>query len=184
MSILTGSSWTTIATIGVAFIGIGRIMGYQEGWIAGAIISGAYFGDKVSPLSDTTVIASSSCGVDFFDHIRFLTFTAIPAMSVALLTFLCVGLFGSHAEPGDTFEILSTLHSTFNISPWTLVISLVEVYSLKRVGIHFIHAYNDFFYRSIVNQKKFVTFVKIWKYNGRRPQTATRPCGGEGRPGR
>ncbi|MDE6367755.1 MAG: sodium:proton antiporter, partial [Muribaculaceae bacterium] len=91
VSVLTGSSWTTIATIGVAFIGIGRVMGYSEGWIAGAIISGAYFGDKVSPLSDTTVIASSSCGVDLFDHIRYLMLTAIPAMTIAMLTFMCVG---------------------------------------------------------------------------------------------
>lgn len=125
VSVLTGSSWTTIATIGVAFIGIGRVMGYSEGWIAGAIISGAYFGDKVSPLSDTTVIASSSCGVDLFDHIRYLMLTAVPAMSVALLTFMCVGFFGHHAEAGDASEILNALHETFNISPLTLVIPLI-----------------------------------------------------------
>ncbi|MDE6556113.1 MAG: sodium:proton antiporter, partial [Duncaniella sp.] len=64
VSVLTGSSWSTIATIGVAFMGIGQVMGYSPGWIAGAIISGAYFGDKISPLSDTTVVASSACGVD------------------------------------------------------------------------------------------------------------------------
>lgn len=125
VSVLTGSSWTTIATIGVAFIGIGRVMGYSEGWIAGAIISGAYFGDKVSPLSDTTVIASSSCGVDLFDHIRYLMLTAVPAMSIALTTFLCIGLFGDHSEAGDASEIITALHATFNITLYTLIIPLV-----------------------------------------------------------
>lgn len=125
VSVLTGSSWTTIATIGVAFIGIGRVMGYSEGWIAGVIISGAYFGDKVSPLSDTTVIASSSCGVDLFDHIRYLMLTAIPAMTIALLTFMCVGLFAHPTEAGDASEIIDALHATFNISPFTLIIPLI-----------------------------------------------------------
>ena len=125
VSVLTGSSWTTIATIGVAFIGIGKVMGYHEGWIAGAIISGAYFGDKVSPLSDTTVIASSSCGVDLFDHIRFLMLTSVPAMTVALISFLCVGLLGNHAEVGEAAEIVDALHSTFNITPLTLIIPLI-----------------------------------------------------------
>lgn len=80
ISVLTGSSWSTIATIGVAFMGIGTVLGFHPGWVAGAIISGAYFGDKVSPLSDTTVVASSACGVDLFHHIRYLMITAIPAM--------------------------------------------------------------------------------------------------------
>lgn len=126
VSVLTGSSWSTIATIGVAFIGIGRIMGYSEGWIAGAIISGAYFGDKISPLSDTTVLASSSCGVDLFDHIRYLMLTSVPAMTVALAVYLCVGLtVDTQALESSGAEIASALHSTFNITPWTLVIPLI-----------------------------------------------------------
>lgn len=126
VSVLTGSSWTTIATIGVAFIGIGRIMGYEEGWIAGAIISGAYFGDKVSPLSDTTVIASSSCGVDLFDHIRFLMQTSIPALLVALIVYLGVGFMTdtSVIESGSA-GIIDMIHSVFFITPWTLLIPLV-----------------------------------------------------------
>lgn len=87
ISVATGSSWTTIATIGVAFLGIGEVMGYSDPWIAGAIISGAYFGDKVSPLSDTTVVASSTAGVDLFDHIRYLMFTTVPAMTIACWCF-------------------------------------------------------------------------------------------------
>lgn len=126
VSVLTGSSWTTIATIGVAFIGIGKIMGYNEGWIAGAIISGAYFGDKVSPLSDTTVIASSSCGVDLFDHIRYLMLTSIPAMTIALITFMTVGLISEPAVTDtSSSEIVDALRNTFNISPWTLIIPLI-----------------------------------------------------------
>lgn len=126
VSVLTGSSWTTIATIGVAFIGIGRIMGYSEGWIAGAIISGAYFGDKVSPLSDTTVIASSSCGVDLFDHIRYLMLTSIPAMVIALIVFMSVGLITEPAViDASSSEIVAALRDTFNISLWTLIIPLI-----------------------------------------------------------
>lgn len=122
VSVMTGSSWTTIATIGVAFMGIGSVLGYSEGWIAGAIISGAYFGDKVSPLSDTTVIASSSCGVDLFDHIRYLMLTAVPAMSIALLVFLCEGLLRGTVDAAATPELVESLRNTFNISPWTLLV--------------------------------------------------------------
>ena len=126
VSVLTGSSWTTIATIGVAFIGIGSLMGYNEAWIAGAIISGAYFGDKVSPLSDTTVIASSSCGVDLFDHIRYLMLTAVPAMTIALLSFLLMGFYlDPESSANSTGEIISALRANFDISLLTLIIPLV-----------------------------------------------------------
>lgn len=126
VSVLTGSSWSTIATIGVAFIGIGSIMGYDEAWIAGAIISGAYFGDKVSPLSDTTVIASSSCGVDLFEHIRYLMLTATPAMVVSLIVFFCVGLTidVQLADAGHE-QMLDALHGYFIISPVTLIIPAI-----------------------------------------------------------
>ena len=97
ISVLTGSSWTTIATIGVAFMGIGEVMGYSAPWIAGAIISGAYFGDKVSPLSDTTVVASSAAGVDLFRHIRYLIVTTVPSIVIALVVYLLVGLLGDHS---------------------------------------------------------------------------------------
>lgn len=127
VSVLTGSSWTTIATIGVAFIGIGRVMGYDDAWIAGAIISGAYFGDKVSPLSDTTVLASSSCDVDLFDHIRFMMYTTVPAMTIALLVFLGVGLYVSPEPAVSSAEFVNALHSTFVITPFALVIPLIVV---------------------------------------------------------
>lgn len=106
ISVMTGSSWTTIATIGVAFMGIGQVMGYSDPWIAGAIISGAYFGDKVSPLSDTTVVASSTAGVDLFEHIRYLMFTTVPAMTIALLVFLVVGLYTPLVPSPESAPIL------------------------------------------------------------------------------
>lgn len=127
ISVMTGSSWTTIATIGVAFIGIGEVMGFSDPWIAGAIISGAYFGDKVSPLSDTTVVASSTAGVDLFEHIRYLMFTTVPAMAIALLVFFAVGYFSPVSTPGSSSPILGALHATFIISPWTLLIPLATL---------------------------------------------------------
>ena len=92
VSLMTGSSWTTIATIGVALMGIGQAMGFPEGWIAGAIISGAYFGDKISLLSDTTVLASSTVGVPIFTHIRYMLYTTVPSFVVALAVFVVAGL--------------------------------------------------------------------------------------------
>ena len=96
ISVMTGSSWTTIATIGVALVGIGTAQGYEPGWIAGAIISGAYFGDKVSPLSDTTVLASSSAGTPLFTHIRFMMVTTVPSFVISLVVFLIVSLLHGH----------------------------------------------------------------------------------------
>ena len=122
VSVLTGSSWTTIATIGAAFLGIGSVMGYDEAWIAGAIISGAYFGDKVSPLSDTTVLAASSCGIDLFKHIRFLMYTSITAMLIALCVFGILGFNSGASTGGDTAATIEALHSLFNLSPWLLAV--------------------------------------------------------------
>ncbi len=122
VSVLTGSSWSTIATIGVAFMGIGQVMGYSAGWVAGAIISGAYFGDKISPLSDTTVVASSAVGVDLFQHMRYLMFTSVPALLVALMVYLIVGLTGDTHGGADSAELLRALHTVFHTSAWTLVI--------------------------------------------------------------
>lgn len=127
ISVLTGSSWTTIATIGVAFMGIGTVMGYGMGWIAGAIISGAYFGDKVSPLSDTTVLASSSTGVRLFTHIRYLMFTSVPAMTIALAIFLVAGLLTRHDGAAHTAEMEQALESAFNLTPWLLVVPAITV---------------------------------------------------------
>ena len=125
ISVLSGSSWTTIATIGIAFQGIGNVMGYSEGWIAGAIISGAYFGDKVSPLSDTTVLASSSCKVDLFTHIKYLMLTSMPAILLALATYGIVGIFYNPSATTNPSDILPALNYSFNISPWILIIPII-----------------------------------------------------------
>lgn len=125
ISVLSGTSWTTIATLGVAFMGIGIVLGYDVGWIAGAIISGSYFGDKVSPLSDTTVLASTSCGVEMFAHIRYLMVTTIPSMGIALLVYLIVGMAIPTTEFSHSEEMVTYLHESFNISPWTMLIPAV-----------------------------------------------------------
>lgn len=127
ISVLTGSSWTTIATIGVAFMGIGTVMGYSDGWVAGAIISGAYFGDKVSPLSDTTVLASSSTGVRLFTHIRYLMITSVPAMLLALAVFALAGIFTTLDHTPDATAIEHALEANFNLTPWLLIIPAITI---------------------------------------------------------
>ena len=125
ISVISGSSWTTIATIGVALMGIGQVLGFSDGWIAGAIISGAYFGDKMSPLSDTTVLASLSCGVDLFAHIRYMFVTTIPSMTIALIVYFIVGQLTPTAVLSHSIEITEHLHASFNITPWVLLIPLI-----------------------------------------------------------
>lgn len=125
VSLMTGSSWTTIATIGVALMGVGEAMGLPEGWIAGAIISGAYFGDKLSLLSDTTVLASSTVGVGIFTHIRYMLYTTVPSMVVALTVFGIAGFTLDHASAATVDQYADTLYKTFHISPWLLVVPLL-----------------------------------------------------------
>lgn len=122
ISIMTGSSWTTIATVGVALVGIGTAQGYEPGWIAGAIISGAYFGDKVSPLSDTTVLASSSAGTPLFTHIKFMMISTVPSFAIAMIVFLVVSLMHQTPSAVHTADFSNDLTSTYNISPWLLLV--------------------------------------------------------------
>ena len=125
ISVMTGSSWTTIATVGVALVGIGTAQGYDPGWTAGAIISGAYFGDKISPLSDTTVLASSSSGTPLFTHIKFMMVTTIPSFVIAMIVFLVVSLLHAPAGDAQTVEFANDLKDTFVISPWLLLVPVV-----------------------------------------------------------
>ena len=125
VSLLSGSSWTTIATIGVALLGIGDALGVSEAWTAGAIISGAYFGDKMSPLSDTTILASSSTRVDIFKHIRYMMYTTVPTISITLIIFLIAGLGRGSEGALHVEEYTLGLSSTFNISAWTLLVPIV-----------------------------------------------------------
>ena len=122
VSVMTGSSWTTIATIGIALMGIGEAQGFNPGWIAGAIISGAYFGDKVSPLSDTTVLAASVTGSPIFSHIRYLLFTTIPSLIITLLIFTIAGLSHEATDTGHIAEFMHALDGKFNISAWLMIV--------------------------------------------------------------
>ena len=126
VSLLIGSSWTTIATIGVALMGIGRAEGFSDAMTAGAIISGAYFGDKISPLSDTTVLASSVNKVDLFVHIRYMLLTTGPSILIALAAFTVIGLFHTGADPGRMSTYSDVLSATFHISPWLLVVPVLS----------------------------------------------------------
>ncbi|MBO4646025.1 MAG: sodium:proton antiporter [Bacteroidales bacterium] len=124
VSLVTGSSWTTVATVGIALIGIGTAHGFSVGWTAGAIISGAYFGDKISPLSDTTVLASSVGEVPLFTHIRYMLITTVPSFTIALIIFLVVSL--THASEGTSqaASFAEGLQNSFVISPWLLLVPL------------------------------------------------------------
>jgi len=125
VSLLSGSSWTTIATIGVALLGIGHVLGLSEAWTAGAIISGAYFGDKMSPLSDTTILASSATGTDLFTHIRYMTLTTTPTFLITITIFLFAG-FGNVSDVKlQVGEFTDGLLQTFHISLWTLLVPLL-----------------------------------------------------------
>ncbi len=125
VSVLSGSSWTTIATIGVALLGIGHALGISEAWTAGAIISGAYFGDKLSPLSDTTILASSATGTDLFVHIRYMMLTTIPTFLIAMAIFFAAGISQGAEAQVQVGEYIEGLSRTFNISLWTLLVPLI-----------------------------------------------------------
>lgn len=132
VSVMTGSSWTTVATIGVALIGIGNALGIPSYWSAGAIISGAYFGDKVSPLSDTTVLASSVAEVNLFTHIRYMLRTTVPSMCVTLIIFGVAGFFFMSDGDVHVKEYTDHLSSTFNISLWTLLVPVLTGIMIAR----------------------------------------------------
>ena len=125
VSLLTGSSWTTIATIGVALMGIGNAMGFSEGWTAGAIISGAYFGDKISIMSDTTVLAASTSEVPVFSHIKYMLITTSISLFIAIVVFSIAGLTNTPEAVVDILAIEQALQDTFNITPWLLLVPIL-----------------------------------------------------------
>ena len=128
VSLATGSSWTTAATIGIALVGIGKAMGIHEGVVAGAIISGAYFGDKMSPLSDTTNLAPAMAGTDLFTHIRYMALTTVPTISITLIIFLIWGFFiDSSSSIGTVEEVHQAIASKFNITPWLFLVPATVV---------------------------------------------------------
>ena len=127
VSIATGSSWTTSATIGIALIGIGNALGISAGMTAGAVISGAYFGDKLSPLSDTTNLASAMAGSDLFDHIKYMSFTTIPSFIITFLVFVIIGFTQSTSGVADTSMLLQDIEGVFNINGWLFLVPLVVI---------------------------------------------------------
>lgn len=122
VSVMTGSSWTTIATIGVALVGIGHAEGFSDALTAGAIISGAYFGDKISPLSDTTVMASSVNKVGLFEHIHYMYLTTVPSIVITLIIFTVLGFSHGNATDVQMSTYSDILSSQFHITPWLLVV--------------------------------------------------------------
>jgi len=124
ISLATGSSWSTAATVGLAMMGVGQALGIPAGMTAGAVISGAYFGDKMSPLSDTTNLAPAIAGTQLFTHIRHMVYTTVPALVIALVIYTIIGIIrpaSGSVETADYLLMLSTLDQTFNLSPWLLI---------------------------------------------------------------
>ncbi|NNE32023.1 MAG: Na+/H+ antiporter NhaC [Winogradskyella sp.] len=127
ISIATGSSWTTSATVGIALVGIGTALGINPGMIAGAVISGAYFGDKMSPLSDTTNLAPAMAGTDLFTHIKYMTYTTVPTIVITLIVF---GIISATLEPtgnADISNLLASIDNTFNISPLLFLVPIAVI---------------------------------------------------------
>ncbi len=127
ISLATGSSWTTTATVGIALIGIAGAMGISQGMAAGAIISGAYFGDKMSPLSDTTNLAPAMAGGELFSHIRYMALTTVPSVIVTLIVFALIGFFSDAGDMQENSAINDMLLEKFNITPWLFVVPIIVV---------------------------------------------------------
>ena len=127
ISVATGSSWTTSATVGIALIGIAGALGIPLGMTAGAVISGAYFGDKMSPLSDTTNLAPAIAGAGLFDHISYMTITTVPTMIITLIVFVILGLNIEVSGLADPQSILTAIDDVFMVSPWLFVVPLIVI---------------------------------------------------------
>ncbi|MGB0981934.1 MAG: Na+/H+ antiporter NhaC [Winogradskyella sp.] len=128
ISIATGSSWTTSATVGIALIGIGEALGVSVGMTAGAVLSGAYFGDKLSPLSDTTNLAPAMAGGELFSHIKYMALTTIPTITITLLVFIILGFTQETSGAADTSVLLNDIDTAFNINGWLFIIPLIVIF--------------------------------------------------------
>ena len=130
VSIATGSSWSTASTVGIALVGIGEGLGLPRPIIAGAIISGAYFGDKLSPMSDTTTLAPAMAGSNLFEHIKQMLYTTVPAYTITLISFVILGLkktSGGEVDTAQKNEILDTLAKAYNINPLLIIIPVFVI---------------------------------------------------------
>ncbi|MBQ4821308.1 Na+/H+ antiporter NhaC [Aquimarina sp. MMG016] len=127
ISIATGSSWTTSATVGIALIGIGDTLGISLGMTAGAVISGAYFGDKMSPLSDTTNLAPAMAGGELFAHIKYMTYTTVPTIIITLIIFIIIGFTIDTSGTPEISEQLNAINNAFNITPWLFIVPILVI---------------------------------------------------------
>ena len=127
ISVATGSSWTTSATVGIALIGIAEALGISLGMTAGAVLSGAYFGDKLSPLSDTTNLAPAMAGTDLFTHIRYMTITTVPTIIITILVFVVIGFTLDTEGVAETESILSSIEASFTVSPWLFLVPVLVI---------------------------------------------------------
>ncbi len=136
VSLATGSSWSTVATVGIALLGIGKALNIHEGIIAGAIISGAYFGDKISPMSDTTNLAPAMAGTDLFTHIRYMMITTVPTIIITLLIFLVIGFTSSNTSTAeDTGALSAAISGKFNINPLLFIVPAAVIWMIiKKVN--------------------------------------------------
>lgn len=130
ISIATGSSWTTSATVGIALVGIGKAIGIPLGMVAGAVISGAYFGDKMSPLSDTTNLAAAMAGSELFSHIRYMSMTTVPSITIALVIFSIISFTQNPTGQTETSEILLAIDQSFNINPLLFIVPVVVIFMI------------------------------------------------------
>jgi NhaC family Na+:H+ antiporter len=127
ISIATGSSWTTSATVGIALIGIGGALGFDLGMVAGAVVSGAYFGDKLSPMSDTTNLAPAMAGTDLFTHIKYMTLTTIPTYIITLILFIVLGLSVEVSGEANTNDLLNSITASFNVTPLLFLVPVIVI---------------------------------------------------------
>lgn len=127
ISIATGSSWTTSATVGIALVGIGSALGIPTGMIAGAVISGAYFGDKMSPLSDTTNLAPAMAGTNLFTHIKYMALTTVPTFIITLIVFAILTSTIDTSGTADISNLLTSINTTFHISPLLFIVPAVVI---------------------------------------------------------
>jgi Na+:H+ antiporter, NhaC family len=129
ISLSTGSSWSTTATVGIALMGIGQTIGIPAPVVAGAVISGAYFGDKLSPLSDTTNLAPAMAGTDLFTHIRYMLYTTVPSLIIALILFTVLGLGYKDGalDAAEVAVVQSLLSAQFNITPWLFLVPAIVI---------------------------------------------------------
>ncbi len=127
ISVATGSSWTTSATVGIALIGIAGALDISPGMTAGAVLSGAYFGDKLSPLSDTTNLAPAMAGTDLFTHIKYMMYTTVPTIIVTLIVFVIIGFSMDTTGVADVSQYQETIDATFNTSPWLFLVPVLVI---------------------------------------------------------